>query len=444
MARGEDLSGHDWLLDAWLHLDERSAQILARRLAGDSLADIRRTYGISRQRVSQLALRGQEALLTAQRRHAPDLAEKLSLLLGDNAAVSDSRFAAVLPSAAVTGRDVLLRLLGVVPPRTWGGDLKGWWTRHPGELDVLLREIAAMAPLTCDEARDAATALGLPDDLPLDALLADADGPLSSHPTGWVRRARVTRDAAFLWLRAEGEPRSVGEIAIAVGNSSEHAVRERMRADSSFAQVRPEGTWALTDWRVAGADNRYASAVDVVVEVLREHGPLSFDQLRAESQRRYPVSTWRIQQCLSSNQVGLNDRGLYDLVERGATPIEDQEPRRPESIKTTPDGTLVGIALVVDSDVLRGSGLGVHRWLTWYLGLRTAPSARSFAYADAAGELTVRRATSSSQISSLRTPVLALDLAEGCQIAVLIDLTAETAKVRHTCEAERCPAARDC
>lgn len=437
-----DAEAHDWLLDSWQRLEDRTEEILTRRLAAESLADIGRTFDVTRERVRQLQVKGEKALLAAQRRYAPDLRNRLDALLGESAAVSDGALAHVLPTDAVIGRSVLFRLLGIVRPRAWDADLYGWWTLHPAALDTRLREVAAMAPLARDEARAAAGNLGLPDDLPLDDLLASADSPLAAHGTGWVRRARVTRDAAFLWLRAQGEPRPVSDIAHAVGgDSSEHAVRERMRADDSFAQVRPEGTWALADWRVAGADSRYASAVDAVVEVLREHGALNFDQLRAESQRRYPVSTWRITQCLSSNLIGLTESGLYDLVERGATPVEDEEPKRPDTIKTSADGQLVGVALTVDPDVLRGSGLGVHRWLTWYLGLRTAPSTRFFAYSDGPGELTVRRATSSSQISSLRAPVLALELVEGCQIVVLINLASSSASVRHACPADRCSAA---
>jgi len=433
------LGDYDWLLDSWRQLDDRTAEVLTRRLGAEGLADIGRTYGVTRERIRQLQLDGEEALLSAQQRHAPDLPDQLGSVLGEATAVPDSRLAAVLPTDAVTGRHALLRVLGAARPRAWSGDLHGWWTRHPGAFETRLRELAAMAPLTRVDAFDAAAALGLPEGLPLDKLLADPDSPLNPHATGWVRRARVTRDAAYLWLRAEGSPRTASDIARAIGGS-ERAVRERMRLDDSFAQVRPEGTWALVDWRVAGADSRYASAVDVVVEVLREQGALTLDQLRLESQRRYPVTAWRIQQCLSSNLIGRTDSGLYDLAERGATPIEDQEPRQPDTIKTSPDGKLIGVSLTVDSDVLRGSGLGVNRWLTWYLGLRTAPSTRVFPYSDGPGELTVRRSISSSQISSLRVPVLALDAVEGCQVAVLINLTSGSASVRHTCPADGCPA----
>ena len=233
-------------------------------------------------------------------------------------------------------------------------------------------------------------------------------------------------------LREQGEPRPAREIASAVG-TSEHTIRETMRRDGDFAQVRPEGTWALADWRVPGSDNRYRSAEDVLIEVLRELGPLDYDHLRVESQRRYPVTDWRITQCLSSNAIGLDHEGLYDLTERSATPIEDTEPRQPENIEVR--GNVVGIRLTVDRDMLRGSGLPVNRWLTWYLGLRTAPSTRHFDLPDGFGVLTVRRNTSTSQVSSLRPVAESLEVAEGCKLVLLLHTDTNTAGFQHVCPA---------
>jgi hypothetical protein len=253
-----------------------------------------------------------------------------------------------------------------------------------------------------------------------------------------VRTGRTTRDRAYLWLKQQGEPRPAAEIAEAAG-SSEHATRENMRRDEAFSQVRPEGTWVLSDWHVDGASNRYASAEEVVVEVLRELGPLDEEQLRVECQRRYPVTGWRITQCLSSNAIGLNSEGRYDLAERGAIPVEDSEPRRPDHIQVS--GDVVGVELPVTHDVLRGSGIPVNRWLTWYLGLRTAPSTRYFKTEDGSGELTVKRATSNAQLSSLRSAAVALGVVQGCKLVLLLRLDSNTASLRHACAAGACPAA---
>ena len=224
-----------------------------------------------------------------------------------------------------------------------------------------------------------------------------ADGQATRHALGWIRTHKASRDVAYLWLQAEGEPRPLAEIAQAAEASNDHALREALRRDKAFVQVRPEGTWALADWRLPGTSERYANALDVVVEVLRELGPMNWARLQTESRLRYPVTTWRIQQCLASSLIGLNDQGLYDLVERGAKPIEDKEPKQPANIQAS--GTVVGISLRVDHDVLRGSGIGVNRWLTWYLGLRTAPSTRYFDLPAPLGEVVVRRGLSNAQIS---------------------------------------------
>jgi Sigma-70, region 4 len=431
------LRGDDWLDDAWRTLPDRWDVIIARRLAGETLDRVAETFDVTRERIRQLQQKAEAALVDAQRQQAPLLPQQLTDALADHLAVRESKLAALLPTRASVARQALFRQLGASPPRSWAGDLLGYWTRHPAALGLLLRKLAALAPMTDDETDMAVRELGFPADLPIEYLLEQPGSKLTHHPLGWIRTARTGRDLAYLWLSGEGEPRVAGDVA-AIAGTSEHAIRETMRRDDDFAQVRPEGTWALAAWRLPGTDNRYSSAVDVVVDVLRELGPLNYEELRTESQRRYPVSSWRITQCLSSAAIGLNKEGCYDLAERGAAPIEDSEPTQPSSIQVC--GDVVGLVLNVDSEMLRGSGIGINRWLTWYLGLRTAPSSRYFEITDQPGVITVKRATSASQLSSLRTAALNMDLVEGCKIAVLFHLETETATIRHTCTAETCPA----
>ncbi len=426
-----------WLDEAWHALSERSQGILSRRLHGDVLEAIGGDVGITRERVRQLQEEAENELLEAQRRHDPGLPHLLLTILGDRAAVPDAEIAQLPRSSINTARAILLRKLGVVTPGTWAGGLPGYWTRKPYDLAARLRQLAALAPMSSSETETAADDLGIPVGLPIEQLLLSPGSKLTNHRLGWIRVGRVGRDLAYLWLRDQGEPREVSEIATITG-TSDHAIRETMRRDDDFAQVRPEGTWALKDWHLPGSDNHYSNAVDVVVDVLRELGALDFDQLRTESQNRYPVTAWRITQCLSSDRVGLMPDGRYNLTERGAVPIEDPEPEKPPTIQS--HGNVVGIQLTVDHDVLRGSGIGVSRWLTWHLGLRTAPSTRHFTLGEGQlGEVTVKRSTSTSQLSSLRTAVLAMNLVEGCTIAVLLRTDNDTASIHHTCD--HCPAA---
>jgi len=426
----------DWLADAWQSAPQRSRTIMTRRLAGETLDNIAQTLDLTRERVRQLQEEVETALVAAQVRNAPGLSQQVARVLGDLPAVPEEELAALLPTRATTARCALYSQFGAAHPRAWVGYLPGYLTRDRAGLCTRLREMAALAPMTGREARQAATDIGLPAYPVVRDLLEQPQSGLIQHPIGWIRRARKGRDLAYLWLRQEGEPRGVGDIA-GVAGTSDNAIRETMRRDDAFAQVRPEGTWALSDWHVPGADHRYSNAVDAVVEALREHGPLDHERLRTESQRRYPVSAWRIDQCLSSNLIGRRADGLYDLVERGATPIEDGEPRRPKTIQI--HGNVLGLELKVDRDLLRGSGILVNRWLTWYLGLRTAPSSRHFRLANQPGAVVVTRRTSGSQISSLRAAALSMGLVEGCTVVVLFHLDTERASLRHTCSDGSCP-----
>jgi hypothetical protein len=253
---------------------------------------------------------------------------------------------------------------------------------------------------------------------------------------GWVRASSEGRDATFLWLTDTAEARPIAEISESLG-FGEHALREALRRDTRFTQLRPEGTWALTDWKTAKTTRNYDNAEQAVVEVLRDLGPLTLAQLTAETIKRYPVSTWRIAQCVSSSNVGRTPLGLYDLAERGALPIEESEPRRPDNVVES--GNIIGLRLPVSYDLLRGSGLAVNRWLTWRLGLRQAPSSKRFTLVELDGEIVVRRTTSTSSISTLRSAVASLGLVEGCQVAVLLRLNSATADVRHACSPGNCP-----
>ena len=237
---------------------------------------------LTRERVRQLQLKAEDDLHRAQRRHDPDLPQRLVTELGDRMAVPEAEIAQLVPTSASAARFALLRRLGVAPPRMCPGDLQGYWTRKPAQLDTRLSQLAALAPMSSSEAEAAAVELGIPTDLPIERLLLRPKSKLSHHELGWIRNGRTGRDLAYLWLREQGEPRPVSDIATVTG-TSEHAIRETMRRDDDFAQLRPEGTWALADWHLPGSDNRYSNAVEVVVDVLRELGPLDYDRLRGEA-----------------------------------------------------------------------------------------------------------------------------------------------------------------
>lgn len=429
----------DWLAVTWNDLSDRESTILSRRMQGETLQDIATDQSLTRERVRQLQKRATNAMVAAAEVHDRHLMSRLALTLGSAAAIENRHATAELPPAPADVQKVMLKVLGFRHPRTWDGELVEWWTRMPEELDRRLNAVVALAPLSHDDLLAALTDVGLTFELPVTTLLRSPNSKLNESPTGWYRPSRAGRDLAFLYLQSQGAPRTTSEIAAAVGGTtSEHAIRETMRREDAFAQVRPEGTWTLTDWRVPGSDNRYSSAEETVIEVVRELGPISLNALQREVVRRYPVTSWRITQCLSNHQIGLTATGLYDLTERGATPIEDTEPRRPDTIEAK--GHITGVKLNVNHDLLRGSGIPVNRWLTWHLGLRIVPSLKTFRL-DSGGDVTIKRASSNAQISSLRTAVQSLDVVEGCKIVLILNTESGTAKIRHVCPEGDCPAA---
>jgi hypothetical protein len=428
----------DWI---WSYLTEKFSrnipELMRRRQLGETLADIGvELDGITRERVRQLQDIAKAYLADAVRESESLILRRFDDLAGDQLAILKSEMWPFIRASDPVAFYFTFREVGLSDVKIGTCHLPDWCTRQPGAVRERFKLLLSMAPIPADELDARARVLGIGQ--VAEIALRSGDTNLKFlEGLGWVRRGRITRDSAYLFLKREAEPRNVPEIATRI-SANEHATRENMRRDVEFVQVRPDGTWALTEWRLPGLGRSYSSATEVVVELLSERGPLSFQQLIREAQRLYPVTTWRYTQTLSDSRIGRNAEGLYDLVERGATPIEDPEPSRPASMFATDDGRIVGVKLTVDREVLRGSGISVSRWLTWKVGLSATPSSRTFDLLEPIGEISVRKNTSSSAISSLRSFVAELELGEGCEIILLLNTEAGTAKLKHACGPASC------
>lgn len=427
---------------AWLRLEARERAVLRQRAEGKQFRVIGAAFDFSRQRAHQMHTAAAEEFIRAVDTEAPAVRERIAELRAA-AAVEETAVRSLAPPDA-EWIDVLIDLYGFVGARVWGGPVAGWFTARQDLLSQAFELLISVAP--CDERtlEEALLATSLPRAL-VEAGLRLPSCPVMATSFGWARRARLNRDSALLYLRAEAEPRESRDIAAALGNASQYrAISERLRTDPEFVQLRPEGTWALRDWNLQRDTLRYSDATEAVIDVLRELGPMSLERLRSETQARYPVSGWRVQQCLSRVEIGRTTDGLYDLAERGAMPIEDHEPARPEHVRLSDDGLLLGFSIVVDGELLRGSGLGIHRWVTWQLGLRNAPTARSFRAVEFPDEsVTIRRGTSGSSVSSLRVAAGRLGVVIGCTLVVLLRTDVDTGEVHHVCPAGDCPARID-
>ncbi|EGE41253.1 RNA polymerase subunit sigma-70 [Streptomyces sp. SID4928] len=425
-----------WLTKAWdTVFDERARGIIEARAAGCTLEEAGARFGVTRERARQIISEGQCKLAIMVDVMVPAW-RTVAQQTGAAPAVRREDLAVALRAEDHVILEVLLIEAGLRAPRTWAGPLRGWWTTDPDELDRRLLRLVDRAPVRGDDLDEEARVVGMPEGVNVAELLDDPRSRVVRDAAGhWVRRKVRRRDSAYLHLLDAGRPCRAEDLIEPMGVTSVAAAREGLRRDDRFVQVRPEGTWALAEWshlRVAP----YGNAIEAVVAVVTERGPITQRALFSEVRQMYPVTASRLRQCLLSDQLGRTPDGLIDLVARGAQPIEEPEPPRPDSMAV--QGDVLGVRIPVDRDVLRGSGVRVHSWLTWRLGLRQTPMRRTFATAGGHAPLTVTRAASFAQVSTLRRHVIELGAVEGCVLAVILDLAVGTARVRHGCAPGEC------
>lgn len=446
-TRGDHRNGaeQDQLVDglgrAWRSLEPRHRRLLEQRVAGDTLAQVGSRLGVTRERVRQLQIRAESALIEAAGAELPGFRETLVATVGARAVVSDHQLHVELRTSSTVALTALLHALGFMRPRTWAGELAGWWTSHNGALDAQLRGVVARAPCSDAELHERLAAAGLPEDLPIEELFGCRRSPVTPGPgDSWVRRSAKSADSAYLWLSSQGEPRSSREIAEAIGSQAVRGLNKSLAQDGRFTRLRPDRTWTLSGWTAARHRRLPTSAVEAVVDVLRDLGPLTRYQLIQETISRYPVSRQWLTQSLTHSLVGRTETGLYDLVERGAVPIVEAAPTRPDTIAESSDGQMITVRLRVDAHWLRGNGIPVSRWLTWRLGLREIPAQRTFAVMGSDGQVVLRRTVGLSILSRMRPIAQSLGVVPGCGIVVVIRPEKDTVDVRHGCTGRGCPA----
>ncbi|WP_155346348.1 RNA polymerase subunit sigma-70 [Acrocarpospora pleiomorpha] len=400
---------------------------------------IGRAHGVTHQRAQQIISGAGRWLVEAARRADPAWSTKIRELLRTRTVISDEELSQTLRDASGVARASLLVAEGLCHPRAWSKELSDHWALKTDALDALLRELAKEAPYRKDELREHATATGIPESLDIRSIMSAAKSPLTLDDSGvWVRRGAKKRDAAYLWLADQGEPRRAEAISEAIGQKAQ-ATTEALRRDNRFRQVRPEGTWALTEWPRDGAYD-YSDALEAMIEILTELGPLSRRDLTAELRRRYLVSNSRIHQCLISARVGLTYDGRIGLVERGAISADEKEPRQPDNAVHNEESGLLAFRLKVDKDIARGSGVVVSPWITWRLGLRQAPMERIFTIEGSGRQITFRRGTAAAQMSSVRLEAAERGMALGCELAAILRLEQDTMTIRHVCDPDTCAA----
>lgn len=422
----------------WAHevIPKPGLEVLLARV-DRTLEDIGRSLGVTRERVRQIEEQSARLIAAIMSDRAPELRETWLRTLRKTFAASEDTLllpyidqAGDVASQLRLGRAVLERLGAKSPSPFHEWHLNGWWTLEQGWMAQVARELASVLPCSGEDLDEALAQFPASERAALHTLINRGEAGFRFHPAAgvWVRATAEDRDAALVILEDSGEPSDVDSLAERIG-LGRRALGEALRRDERFVQLRPSGLWALTSWGLQ--QSPYATVFDAAHHVIDQLGPLTIADLISEVRQRYPVSDSAIQQCLNHRAIGRWPDGKVDLVSRGAPAVERREPQRPADVDVSTDGT-VSLYQDVDADVLRGSGLGVSPYVTWVLGLRVAPSYRTF-NVGRVGTLRVRYAIQGSGISALRSFAEMLGASQGCRLKVTLNPNSDAASISLAC-----------
>jgi len=414
------------LLEAWTELSEKQRYILIERHNGRTLEQIGEELGVTRERVRQLQNKAKTKYVSELASYGPKFRNWAQSLQVSSDVYDLSSLASKFgtESAGFVMLSIAFDSLG------WKVQKKGspWFIKDPQHTKKLIRNLSPDEPIRESEWEQNVADSGLPKAF-IRHLIEEGELDVERF-CGYIIRHKHSRlDRAYVFLLAHG-PAQPEQIAAALGETTARNIDAFMARQKVFTKVFPSGNWALSEL----TEVRYKRAIDAVIDILHEHGPLTRKQLYDFMARIYPVSKSRIHQCLTDYRIGTMPDNKIWLVENGAERKKEDQPAKPPHISVS--GNIVGIMKVVDREVLRGSGLMDSRWISWKLGLHATPMRKTFISHDRLPELTVTRAGANTQISTIREAASIRGLAKNCSCVILLDIANLTWDLRHTCTDE--------
>jgi hypothetical protein len=331
-------------------------------------------------------------------------------------------------SGAVVGT-LLLEAGGLQPI----ADAPRFWTADPMDAIRRARSLIPTEPVPVTHWDEYVAESGMPQPV-LEALGINA--ALIQVGDHYVRATHERADRVTLILRElGGEATSEQILARLPEDTTVHVLSSYLSRYPQFERNRLRRTWTFAG---VGENSPYANAMEAVVDVLNAEGPLHRRHLEERVFAVHPVTTWRIAQCLNDSRIGTMPDGRLWLVEHGATRETVTEPRQPASMSVSND--TLGVRLLVDRELMRGSGLNLHRWLAWRLGMATVPSEMVFTPHEVdEKDILIRAVPGGTTVSSLRGPAQALSLIEGCTAILVLRIETRTWRLVHGCQPETCP-----
>lgn len=423
------------ILEFFDAVDSRSDLLIERHVAEPTrrrptLRDIAERDGVSRERIRQLVQRASES---AEKLRGDD---RFSLLRWRAADLGVALRAACQAETETAKRAVAWAARDLNDPNgctatefmLWfAGEYRldeGWWVRNDaGGLGAVAEAArAALADewlLDRNTLVDAASSVGLVAELS-DEQLETLLGWRAIGDGWWVRWDGAIGDKAervlSLALRAIG----VEEMNRLIGDGhADSSVQNVLASDERFVKVSMQLEYALAEW---GWEEYSTAAKEIAERIERSGGEANLDDVVISLFNEFGLKEATVRAYAASPAFVVTD-GLIRMRRSDEEFVVNDRIASAQGLYVRADGCVV-FHLLVDGDVLRGSGRSIPNPLSVALGVRPG-DVRSFD----AGDVQVRvswpaTATTGAAIGSTRSVAEALDAVAGDVLRLAFDLDA--------------------
>ena len=354
-------------------LDERQRAIFEARSIpsrGPTLQDLADILDITRERVRQIQEKAESRVSTqiAKAEFVPFRwrAHSLRVHLGDSTPMSSETYRSAVEVALMGSSDDRKPLLAQFLLRLAGYSERSGWMIHQDAAvigsDVLEAEANEHGLIEASCAAELLSAAGV---APADhaAMLERIGGFRRFGDQIAVWRGSVV-DKVVRVLAIRGSPTSPDELATVIGEGhSLRSLRNRLSDDSRLARV-GKNQWALRDWGL----NEYTGTADEIAEEIgRLGGAVSLALLAEELASRFGISQSSVRAYAQTARFVV-EGGMVRLRAPGdgfrdSATIADTK----GCFQDSPES--VTFCIVVDKEVLRGSGRAIPVAVAGFLGL---------------------------------------------------------------------------
>ena len=410
-------------------LSTRERDILHRRLVADppdTLDDIGRDLGLTRERVRQLQVRAlrrfhEHAQSGPLQRLVDELRRHLGTTFTDgpsSAVVIDPRVGRLGGADPVLARAVVLDVAGY---RRRGG----WWVSDDTpDIPTLRGQMLDLADDTGVIDDDLLTAWlqGLGVAAPWRVPLLHELGSTRRFAGGWVRWDGTIIDKVHRVLALHGEPLTPEELlALSGEDRSARTVRNAVFVDDRFVRIDRAGRLALPDWGFEA----YGGIVDGLRDRIEQAGgAVVLAEVVEEMVSQYGVSPNSVK-LYAAVPMFVQEDGVVRLRRPDEPYVSDADPHGQMGIFLA-EHTLA-VARTVNHDILRGSGVPLGLEVAGALGVRPGES-RTYLCPDGA-TITLSASTRAftASMSALRQLAEDRDAVAGDHLVARLSRTANAA-----------------